>query len=82
MLKRVKVVVIVEIPDGVDLPKVGQHVTIGEFTTECVGSGVEKQRRRGDAIEMVHTAKLEGPEAAQVLKVEGPAAPLFEDDEG
>lgn len=81
MLKRVKVIVTVEIPEGVELPQVGQHVTIGEFTAECTGEAREKQKRRGDAVEMVYTATLAAPERPQVLKVEGPAVPLFEDDD-
>jgi hypothetical protein len=81
MLKRVAVRGFIEIPEGASLPELGQMVTIGEFKAEVVGEGKEKQKRRGDAVELVHTRKVLIPESAQVLKIEEPPEPLFEGEE-
>ena len=81
-LKRVHVKGFIEIPEGADLPQLGQYVTIGEFRAEVVGEGREKQKRRGDAIELVYTVKANVPEGAQILKVEDPPSPLFDSEDG
>jgi hypothetical protein len=82
MLKRVQIHGSIEIPEGADLPQVGQMVTVGEFRAEVTAEGREKQIRRKDQTEMVYTSKITVPEGAQILKVEAGPSPLFDDDEG
>jgi hypothetical protein len=79
-LKRVLVHGYIEIPEGADLPELGQFVTIGEFTAEVRGESREKQVRRNEAVELVYTAKTGLPEGCQILKIEDPKIPLFEQE--
>lgn len=79
MLKRVSVSGFVELPPGAELPELGQLLTVGEFKAEVVGEGREKQKRRGDVVELVYTVKVHVPEGAQILKIEDPPAPLFDE---
>lgn len=81
MLKRVQVHGFVEIPEGSELPELGQVVTVSEARFEVTGELKEKQARRGEAVELVYTRKTKLLEGAQILKVEAPAEPLFDDEE-
>lgn len=78
MLKRVEVSGFIEVPEGTELPEIGDIVTISELRAEVTGKHEDKQKRRGDAIELVHTRKTSLLEGAQILKVEPPPEPLFE----
>jgi len=80
MLKRIEVAGFIEVPEGTELPDIGDIVTVSEIRVEVTGKHEDKQKRRGDAIELVHTRKTTLLEGAQVLKVEPPAEPLFEGD--
>lgn len=72
MLKRIAIKGFIEIPD---------YVTIGEFKAEVTGESREKQKRRGDTVELVYTNRVAMPEGAQILKVEEAPEPLFDEDE-
>lgn len=82
MLKRVQVTGFIEVPEGTELPELGQIVTVSELRAEVTGELKEKQKRRGDVIELVYTRKTTMLEGAQILKVEPPPTPLFDENEG
>lgn len=81
MLKRVEVSGFIEVPEGTELPEMGDIVTVGEFRAEVTGEHKDKRKRRGDAGELVYTRKTTLLEGAQILKVEPAAEPLFEGEE-
>jgi hypothetical protein len=78
MLKRVQINGFIEIPEGSELPELGEWVTIGEFKAEVTADGREKQKRRGDVTELVYTTRIHVPEDAHILKVEAAPEPLFD----
>lgn len=81
MLKRVQVHGFVEVPEGSELPELGQVVTVSEARFEVTGELKEKQARRGEAVELVYTRKTRLLEGAQILKVEAAPEPLFDETE-
>ena len=82
MLKRVQITGFIEVPPGAELPELGEIVTVSDFRAEVTGEAREKQKRRGDAIEIVYTRKTSMLEGAAILKVEPAEEPLFEEDAG
>ena len=81
MLKRVQVHGFVEVPEGSELPELGQVVTVSEARFEVTGELKEKQARRGEAVELVYTRKTRLLDGAQILKVEAAPEPLFDETE-
>jgi hypothetical protein len=82
MLKRVQVTGFIEVQEGAELPELGQVLTISEMRVEVTGEHKDKQKRRGDAIELVYTRKTTMLEGASILKVEEPEEPLFDPANG
>jgi hypothetical protein len=82
MLKRVEVAGFIELQEGVELPAVGDIVTTTELKLEVTGEHKDKQKRRGDVIELVHTRKTTLLEGSAILRVDAPAEPLFDGEEG
>lgn len=84
MLKRIRVSLEVEVPEGTELPDLDEIVTISEFKGRVTKEGKEKQKRRGKATELVYTRTLDvlEDEEPQVLKIEPAPEPLFDPEEG
>ncbi len=81
MLKRVQIRGFVELPDGAEMPEIGEIVTLSETRFEVVGLHEQKQQRRGDVIELVYTASTRLLEGAAVTQIQTPPSPLFDGEE-
>lgn len=71
-LKRVHVAGYIDLPDAGDLPTMGSIVTVGKMQLEVTGAHVDKQVRRKDQIEYVHTAPTRLLEGATIKSIEPP----------
>ncbi len=70
MQKRLQVSGTIEFPVGAELPALGERVTVAQFTGEVVSLGERLVVREGIQ-EVVHTVKVELPEDAHIVAVDG-----------